>query len=613
MRIVLDHINRRFREPVLKDISYTFEGGKLYVIKGISGCGKTTLLNILGGLDVLYEGSFSSEAAESAIIYQQSLLLSGMTARENLLFIRSDPAYIEQLAARLGISQLLDRLPGQLSGGERQRVSVARALLKDPQLLLADEPTASLDAENAAGIAALIASLKAEKRIIIVATHEDCFDSYADEILSLSYGVLKPEKSEQKEMRQAEVALPPETAADAVLPKKGSPSARNGRPPFAFLLRCLLKRRPELFTLRSLLPMAFAFFLLLTAGVFQSCFAREALRFYARQYPVNLVSFTEEQLASFPHPEWLTVYDYRTLSENGLTAYSLLPAQDSVLNVKGMLEAGRFPSRENEVILTQEAAALLFPDLAFSECIGKMFVFGRREWKVSAVTIEQKAAFQKHFSADIYYRGTEKAAVFIPYSAFREISEASENSALPGFVECVVQDMGTNAERRRIVESVLAEGKIPQAEGTVFYANLYLQRIDTMQKQIERSLSVLYALFLTAGMLVCIYMGSIIRSELFYRRKEIAYLQVFGAGQKTVFFSLFAEHLVRVAAAFLLAVILWLLLAAAYGVIFQGFLYPSRMAWLSCLLVSAYYLLFTGRIVKRFLKKSVWSLLYEMF
>ena len=88
----------------------------------------------------------------------------------------------------------MDKLPGTLSGGERQRAAIERALLRDPQLLLADEPTASLDDENSRKIAEKIAALKADDRIVIVATHEDYFDTAADEIWRLDYGVMRAER-----------------------------------------------------------------------------------------------------------------------------------------------------------------------------------------------------------------------------------------------------------------------------------------------------------------------------------------------------------------------------------------------------------------------------------
>ncbi len=192
MKIFLEKLSKSFdNRTVLKDISYTFESGKLYVIKGVSGCGKTTLLNILGGVDTEYEGICESGGLRTAMIFQKSLLLGGLTVRENLLLIRNDPQGIKQLAGQLGIAALLKKYPSEISGGERQRASVARALLNAPQLLLADEPTASLDAENSDKIAEILAGLKNKDRIIIVATHEDCFDRFADAILPLDYGELE--------------------------------------------------------------------------------------------------------------------------------------------------------------------------------------------------------------------------------------------------------------------------------------------------------------------------------------------------------------------------------------------------------------------------------------
>ena len=191
MEIQLKNLSKTYEKTVLDGLNYTFESGKLYVIKGVSGCGKTTLFNVIGGIDPEYEGEvIMPKKCRTAYIFQQSLLLSSLTVRENLLLIHPNQKKVESLSKALGIHDLLDRLPESLSGGERQRAAIVRALLTGPNILLADEPTASLDGKNAEAVTRMIAGLRTEERVILVATHDAYFDPYADEIIELDYGTL---------------------------------------------------------------------------------------------------------------------------------------------------------------------------------------------------------------------------------------------------------------------------------------------------------------------------------------------------------------------------------------------------------------------------------------
>lgn len=155
-------------------------------------------------------------------IYQQSLLLSEITVRDNLLLIRNDMERIEALCKDLGLSSLLDKRPDELSGGERQRVAIVRALLNNPKILLADEPTASLDDGNSMKIAETIANLRSDNRIIIVATHEHCFDELADEIIDLRYGIIDNVETFHRAKESTEAS------ADVISTKKVKPISSVG-------------------------------------------------------------------------------------------------------------------------------------------------------------------------------------------------------------------------------------------------------------------------------------------------------------------------------------------------------------------------------------------------
>ena len=197
---------------VLNDVSFSFESGKTYSIVGPSGSGKSTLLNLLSLIDNPTTGSIeiSSNKIKSnnkeendlirakkiGIIYQDKNLLSDFTALENvylpnLLISKEKQKSIElakKLIKNIGLSARINHFPNELSGGENQRIAIARALINNPDIILADEPTGSLDLDNAKLIFQILFNLKNKNRIIIFATHNRYFANMADCKITMNNG-----------------------------------------------------------------------------------------------------------------------------------------------------------------------------------------------------------------------------------------------------------------------------------------------------------------------------------------------------------------------------------------------------------------------------------------
>jgi len=200
---------------VLKNLSQKFNKGKTYSIMGPSGSGKSTLLNLISLIDrpssgsinfnkikVNFEDSEKNDIFRSkkiGIVYQQNNLLPDFTALENIylasLAVNNNKilaiSHAEKILRKIGLSKRADHFPSQLSGGEAQRVAIARAIVNDPEIILADEPTGSLDIETAKDIFELLNQQKRSDRLIIFATHNRFFANKADYLLEMSDGSIK--------------------------------------------------------------------------------------------------------------------------------------------------------------------------------------------------------------------------------------------------------------------------------------------------------------------------------------------------------------------------------------------------------------------------------------
>jgi len=200
---------------VLKKINYAFAKGKIYSLVGPSGSGKSTLLNILSMIDQPTTGSllidnfaidFSKtvnndkiRSKKIGIIYQQNNLLPDFTALENVylasLTLSDDKAKsiekAKKVIKKMGLSSREHHYPSELSGGEMQRIAIARALVNEPQIILADEPTGSLDQSTAKDVFKVLYNLKNKNRLIIYATHNRFFANMADCKLEMIDGNIK--------------------------------------------------------------------------------------------------------------------------------------------------------------------------------------------------------------------------------------------------------------------------------------------------------------------------------------------------------------------------------------------------------------------------------------
>ena len=200
---------------VLKNLSYKFKTGKIYSLMGPSGSGKSTLLNIISMIDRPNKGILKFDniiigyndkntndifrAENIGIIYQQNNLLSDFTTLENVYLANLASGEnkfdaknnAKKIINDVGLSNRINHYPSELSGGEMQRVAIARALINKPKIILADEPTGSLDSNTAEEIFSLLTKQITKERIIIFATHNRYFANKSDCILEMVNGNIK--------------------------------------------------------------------------------------------------------------------------------------------------------------------------------------------------------------------------------------------------------------------------------------------------------------------------------------------------------------------------------------------------------------------------------------
>ena len=217
--IELLNLTKTFTEKksikVLKKINFKFKLGKIYSLMGPSGSGKSTLLNLISLIDRPTDGLIKFEnkkinfdenekkdlfrANKIGIIYQQDNLLPDFTALENVYFAslttgdskKNAVIKAKKILKKVGLLNRLEHYPNELSGGEKQRVSIARALINEPQILLADEPTGSLDKKTSEEIFNLLKKQINSKRLIIFATHNRFFANKSDYLLEIVDGNIK--------------------------------------------------------------------------------------------------------------------------------------------------------------------------------------------------------------------------------------------------------------------------------------------------------------------------------------------------------------------------------------------------------------------------------------
>lgn len=216
------HLFKRFGEvTALDDINICINRGEFVAIMGASGSGKTTLMNILTCLDTVTEGQVLLDGTDAAVldeegrrqfradkiglVFQQFHLIPFLSALENIMLAQHYHSVVDEAAARnvleqVGLSHRVSHLPSQLSGGEQQRVCIARALVNQPPVIFADEPTGNLDEENEQRVLALLNQLHQQGRTIVMVTHNPELGRVADRIIRLQHGKVISTGSQQHVM-----------------------------------------------------------------------------------------------------------------------------------------------------------------------------------------------------------------------------------------------------------------------------------------------------------------------------------------------------------------------------------------------------------------------------
>ena len=210
---------------VLKGVSTSVEKGQMCVIQGTSGSGKSTLLNCIGGLDTMDAGSVTVDGTEIfgmkpaalsdyrrdnlGFIFQFYNLVPNLTVRENIQiceYLAEHPLNMDELLETLGLTEHQNKFPAQLSGGQQQRCAIARALIKNPKLLLCDEPTGALDSKTSRDILVLLEQINAKYgTTMLIVTHNNAIKNMVHKVIILKDGMIRKDYCNETRVPAAEL------------------------------------------------------------------------------------------------------------------------------------------------------------------------------------------------------------------------------------------------------------------------------------------------------------------------------------------------------------------------------------------------------------------------
>lgn len=210
---------------VLKGVTVGVDQGSMCVIQGTSGSGKSTLINCIGGLDVVDSGSIQVDGKEMVglkpeelsdyrrdylgFIFQFYNLVPNLTVRENIQvceYLTEHPLNMDELLDILGLTEHQNKFPSQLSGGQQQRCAIARALIKNPKLLLCDEPTGALDSKTSRDILVLLEKINAQYgTTMLIVTHNNAIKDMVDQVIILKDGLIRKNYRNETKVPAAEL------------------------------------------------------------------------------------------------------------------------------------------------------------------------------------------------------------------------------------------------------------------------------------------------------------------------------------------------------------------------------------------------------------------------
>ncbi len=228
MNLNIKNLSKKYgNNEVLKNINLTIKSGSICVLLGPSGSGKSTLLNLIGGIENPDEGKIKVEDIDITkmneanltiyrrehlgFIFQFYNLIPNLTVRENIEVsaeLSKKPLNIDELLKMLGLTNHANKFPNQLSGGQQQRCAIGRALVKNPSLLLCDEPTGALDSKTSKEILELIESIHNKyNSTIIIVTHNEAITDLANQIVKLHDGIIVSDMKNEKVIKAKEITL----------------------------------------------------------------------------------------------------------------------------------------------------------------------------------------------------------------------------------------------------------------------------------------------------------------------------------------------------------------------------------------------------------------------